>query len=95
MTGPMSEAINEERNSSMFFSVGWLMDVLGNTASIISRGTEKGGVMKESDEYRLGRSAALRGEPMAKYQSLTARMNPKKRAAFVQGYYDGLRRKDK
>lgn len=39
MTGPMSEAINEERNSSMFFSVGWLMDVLGNTASIISRGT--------------------------------------------------------
>lgn len=48
--------------------------------------------MKESDEYRLGRSAALRGE---KYQSLTARMNPKKRAAFVQGYYDGLKRKDK
>ncbi len=41
--------------------------------------------MKESDEYRLGRSAAMRGEPMAKYQSLTARMNPKKRAAFVQG----------
>lgn len=39
--------------------------------------------MKESDEYRLGRSAALRGESMAKYQSLTARMNPKKRAAFV------------
>ena len=36
--------------------------------------------MKESDEYRLGRSAALRGESMAKYQSLTARMNPKKRA---------------
>ena len=28
--------------------------------------------MKESDEYRLGRSAALRGESMAKYQSLTA-----------------------
>lgn len=51
--------------------------------------------MKESDEYRLGRSAALRGESMAKYQSLTARMNPKKRAAFIQGYYDGLRRKDK
>ena len=41
--------------------------------------------MKESDEYRLGRSAALRGESMAKYQSLTARMNPKKRAAFIQG----------
>lgn len=34
--------------------------------------------MKESDEYRLGRSAALRGESMAKYQSLTARMNPKR-----------------
>ena len=33
--------------------------------------------MKESDEYRLGRSAAQRGEPMAKYQGLTARMNPK------------------
>lgn len=39
--------------------------------------------MKESDEYRLGRSAALRGESMAKYQSLTARMNPKKKAAFA------------
>lgn len=51
--------------------------------------------MKESDEYRLGRSAAQRGEPMAKYQGLTARMNPKKRAAFIQGYYDGLRRKEK
>lgn len=49
--------------------------------------------MKESDEYRLGRSAALRGESMAKYQSLTA--HPKKRAAFIQGYYDGLRRKEK
>lgn len=47
--------------------------------------------MKESDEYRLGQSAALRGEPLAKYQSLTARMNPKKRAAFVQGFYDGLK----
>jgi hypothetical protein len=51
--------------------------------------------MKESDEYRLGRSAAQRGEPMAKYHGLTARMNPKKRAAFIQGYYDGLRRKEK
>lgn len=50
--------------------------------------------MKESDEYRLGRSAALRGEPMAKYQSLTARMNPKKRAAFVQGYFDGKKHKE-
>ena len=51
--------------------------------------------MKESDEYRLGRSAALRGESMAKYQSLTARMNPKKRAAFIQGYYDGHEEKGK
>ena len=50
--------------------------------------------MKESDEYRLGRSAALRGESMAKYQSLTARMNPKKRAAFVQGYFDGQKQKE-
>ena len=50
--------------------------------------------MKESDEYRLGRSAALRGESMAKYQSLTARMNPKKRAAFVQGYFDGKKQKE-
>ena len=48
--------------------------------------------MKESDEYRLGRSAALRGESMAKYQSLTARMNPKKRAAFV--YFDGQKQKE-
>lgn len=50
--------------------------------------------MKESDEYRLGRSAAQRGEPMAKYQGLTARMNPKKRAAFVQGYFDGQKQKE-
>ena len=50
--------------------------------------------MKESDEYRLGRSAALRGESMAKYQSLTARMNPKKREAFVQGYLDGQKQKE-
>jgi hypothetical protein len=56
---------------------------------------KKGGGMKESDEYCLGRSAALRGESMAKYQSLTARINPQKRGAFIQGYYDGLRRKEK
>lgn len=50
--------------------------------------------MKESDEYRLGYTAAKHGEPMAKYASLTARMNPRKKATFVQGYFDGQKQKE-
>lgn len=38
--------------------------------------------MKESDEYCLGRSAALRGESMAKYQSLTARIPKREQPSF-------------